>query len=135
MKNFRILIVEDNDAYRKLYRDTLEKPFPQITIDEAVDGRGALQKVNAVLPDLILMDIRLPDESGLELTKKIKATHPNIGIVILTNYDIPEYRKAASQCGADHFLDKGSFSSVELEDLVKSYLKTPRTLKDNLFPK
>ncbi len=125
MEKFRILTVEDNDVYRKLLRDSFHKSFPKIPIDEAIDGGEALQKVNSVLPGLIFMDIRLPDENGLELTKKIKATHPNIKIVILTNYDTPEYRKAASQYGADHFLLKGSFSSMELDDLVKAYLKAP----------
>ncbi len=125
MENFRILTAEDNDIYRKLLKDILQKSFPEITIDEAADGEGALQKVNAVLPDLIFMDIRLPDENGLKLTKKIKTTHPNIRIVILTNYGTPEYREATSQFGADHFLLKDPFSLKELERLIKSYLKTP----------
>ena len=123
MEKFRILIVEDNESYRKLFKDVLQKPFPKIAIDEAKDGREALQKVNAILPDLIFMDIRLPDENGLELTKRIKATHHNIRIVILTDYDTPEYQGAVSQCGGDHFLVKGSFSSMEIEELVKPYLK------------
>ncbi len=124
MENFRILTAEDNDIYRKLLKDSIHRAFPEITIDEAVDGDEALQRVNALLPDLIFMDIRLPDENGLEVTKKIKATHPNIRIVILTSYDTPEYRKATSQCGAEGFFDKGSFSSMEIEKLVKSYQKS-----------
>jgi len=47
------------------------------------------------------VDIKLPGVNGLELTKKIKAAHPSITIFILTNYDIPEYREAAFQYGAD----------------------------------
>jgi len=122
MEKFRILIAEHNGSYRKLFKDVLQKPFPKIVIDEATDGREALQKVDAFPPDLIFMDIRLPDENGLELTKRIKATHHNIRIVILTSFDTPEYRGAVSQCGGDHFLVKGSFSSMEIEELVKSYL-------------
>ncbi len=123
MENFRILTVEDNDIYRKLLKDVLQRFFPEITIDEAADGRGALEKIDALPPNLIFMDIRLPDENGLELTKKVKATHPDIRILILTGYNTPEYREAASQCGADHFLVKGSLGLMELERLVKSYLK------------
>ncbi len=123
MEKFKILIVEDNDSYRKLLRDRLQDSFPKIEIDEAVDGHQALQKVNSFLPDLIFMDIRLPDKNGLELTKEIRATYPNMHIVILTYYDLPEYRKAAFQYGAEDFLTKSSLDMKELEKLVKSYLK------------
>jgi len=97
--------------------------FPTIAIDEVADGGEALQKVEALLPDLIFMNIQLPGENGLELTKKIKATHPNIPILILTTYDIPEYREAASQYRADRFLAKTSLNRMGLEELVKSYQK------------
>ncbi len=125
MEDLRILIVEDSRIYRTLLKEAIQKSFPEITIDEARDGRGALEKIDVFLPNLTFMDIRLPNENGLELAKKIKATHRNIGIVILTNDDTPEYRKAASQYGFDPFLVKGSFSSMELEKLLKSYLNTP----------
>ncbi len=121
MKKFRILIVDDNDFFRQTLKTTLQESFPTIAIDEAADGGKALQKVNDFHPDLIFMDIELPGENGLELTKKIKAIHPNIPIFILTTYDIPEYREAASQNRADLFLDKTSLNQVGLEELVKSY--------------
>ena len=95
MKKFRILIVDDNDLFRQTLRTTLQEAFPTITIDEEPDGGKALQKVDASFPGLIFMDIRLPGESGLELTKKVKANHPEIVVVILTSYDLPEYRQAA----------------------------------------
>ncbi len=123
MKKPRILIVDDNDFFRQTLKTTLQESFPMIAIDEALDGDKALQKLNACLPNLIFMDIKLPKESGLELTKKIKGTHPNIAVVILTTYDIPEYREAASQYGADRFLAKDSLNRMGLEVLVKSYLK------------
>ena len=123
MDKFRILIVEDNALFRQTLRESLRMPFPTIAIDEAADGGEALQKVDGFLPDLVFVDIGLPGENGLELTKKIKATHPDITIFILTDYDTPEYRKAASQCGADCFIDKTSFNQVRLEELVRSYYK------------
>lgn len=123
MKKFRILIVDDNDFFRQTLKTTLQGSFPTITIDEAADGGTALQKVNGSLPDLIFMDIKLPEENGLQLTKKIKATHSKITIVILTTYDIPEFREGAPQYGADRFLAKDSLNQIGLEVLVKSYLK------------
>ncbi len=123
MEKFKILIVEDNSSFRQLLKKILQRSFPTITIDVAVDGSEALQKVDASLPDLIFMDIRLPGENGLELTKKIKTTYPNIIIFIMTFYNTSEYREAAFHCGADRFLVKTSLDQTGLEELVKSYLK------------
>jgi CheY-like chemotaxis protein len=123
MKKFRILIVEDNHPYRQMLKTTLQESFPTIAIDEAADGGEALQKVDTFLPDLIFMDIKLPGVNGLELTRKIKAAHPNITIFILTSYDIPEYREAAFQYGADRFVPKTSLNRMELQELVKSCQK------------
>jgi len=123
MKKFRILIVEDTHPYRQMLKTTLQESFPKIAIDEAADGGEALQKVDTFLPDLIFMDIKLPGENGLEITRKIKAAHPDITIFILTSYDIPEYREAAFQYGADRFLPKNSLNQMELQELVKSCQK------------
>lgn len=123
MNKLRTLIVEDNRVFRQTLRESLATSFPAIAIDEAVNGTEALQRVNAFLPDLILMDIRLPGESGLGLTKKIKAIYPDITIFILTNYDTPECREAASRYGADRFIAKDSLHRMRLEELIKSYFK------------
>jgi DNA-binding NarL/FixJ family response regulator len=53
----------------------------------------------------------LPGENGLELTKKIKANYPGITVVVLSGYDLPEYRQAALQSNADHFVSKDSNTS------------------------
>jgi len=88
-------------------------------VEEASDGREAMQKLETFQPNLILMDIRLPDESGLELTKKIKTTNPNVKVLILTGHHYPEYRETAARCGADGFLVKGG-SSNEILAMVES---------------
>ncbi len=118
MNKLRTLIVEDNSLFRQTLRESLQKSFPEIVIDEAVNGTEALQRINVLLPDLILMDIRLPGESGLGLTKRIKAIHPDVTIFVLTNYDTLECRRAASRCGADRFIPKDSLN--RLEELIKS---------------
>ena len=105
----RILIVEDNAFFLQFLKEALHSRFPSIDILEAANGEEALLQIKTLPPDAIFMDLRLPGENGLELTRKIKAQYPNISIVILTNYDLPEYREAAHQSGADHFLSKDSF--------------------------
>ncbi len=117
----RLLIVEDNNLFRQTLKECLHVSFPEIAIDEAVNGVEALKRVNAFAPDLILMDVRLPGESGLALTRKIKAIYPDIIIFVLTNYDSLECREAASRYGADRYIPKDSFKRVE--ELIKSYFK------------
>jgi DNA-binding NarL/FixJ family response regulator len=123
---FKTLIVEDNDTFRQSLKATLGTEFPLMVIDEAAEGSEAMQKITTLRPNLIFMDIKLPGENGLDLTKKIKAADPNILIIILTSYDLPEYREAAQQYGADHFISKGSSSREEILELVRSILSDRR---------
>jgi len=121
ISGFKTLIVEDNAPFRLSLRESLETLFPSMTVEEAAEGVEALQKVESFLPELIFMDIHLPGENGLELTKKIKATYPALPIIILTNYDIPEYREAAFKYGANSFIPKDSLDWEKIESLVKSF--------------
>lgn len=123
MNKLRTLIVEDSSLFRQTLKESLQMSFSAIAIDEAANGAEALQRVNASLPDLILMDIRLPGESGLGLTKKIKEIYPDVTVFILTHYDTPECREAASRHGADRFIAKDSLNRMRLEELIKSYFK------------
>jgi len=118
----KALIVEDSAIYRKLLKETLRSRFPSMEIIEAEDGAEAMQKISPDVPDLIFMDIKLPGENGLELTAKIKAKYPDVIVIILTSYDTQEYREAAVQAKADHFLSKGSSSKEGIVALVESIL-------------
>ena len=121
---FRVLLVEDNAPFRGSIRDMLRTNFPSMDIAEASNGAEALSQIELGLPGLIFMDIRLPGESGLQLTKKIKSSHPDIVIAILTNHDLPEYRRAAFENGANYFLSKDSFSPEDILGLIQSVLPT-----------
>jgi DNA-binding NarL/FixJ family response regulator len=118
---FRTLIVEDNATFRRSLKELLCARFSSMAVEEAGDGEEALQKIDALVPDLIFMDIKLPGENGLQVTKKVKTGYPQIIVVVLTYYDSPEHREAASQCGADYFLSKGT-SAEEVVELVQSVL-------------
>jgi CheY-like chemotaxis protein len=112
----KILIVEDNDHFRQTLRS------PSMSFEEARDGSEALEKVNAFDPDLIFMDIKLPGQNGLELTKRIRHSNAEVKIIILTSYDLPEYREAARVGGANHFVSKGSSKAEEILALVENML-------------
>ena len=116
----KTLIVEDHALFRQTFKEGLQALFPSMMIQEAAEGRDGLQKVDTFHPELIFMDIQLPGENGLELTKRIKASYPHIQIIILTSHDIPEYREAASRCGASCLMGKGSLNWKVIEILVKS---------------
>ena len=118
----KILIVEDNTTFRHLLSNILCNRFPSMIIEEAVNGREGQEKVEQFIPDLVFMDISLPEENGLQLTKKIKTSHPGIVVVIFTSYDIPEYRDAALRFGATCFLAKSSWTSSQIIELVESIL-------------
>jgi CheY-like chemotaxis protein len=115
------LLVEDNVAFRESLRETLHSRFPAIGVTEAGDGGEALRKIEAWVPDLIFMDIKLPGENGLSLTKRIKAAYPDVVVVILTSYDLPEYREAAFQYHANYFITKASLST-KIVEVVESIL-------------
>ncbi len=116
----RVLIVEDNRIFREAFRKGLVDYFPSMVIQEAGNADEALERIKGGPPDLIFMDIRLPGINGLQLTKRIKRDLPDVNIAILTDYDLPEYRQAAVQYGADRFFVKNSLKWDDLEVLVRS---------------
>jgi DNA-binding NarL/FixJ family response regulator len=117
--SFRIMLVEDDDGFRSSLASLLTSRFPGILLDEATNGTEAMEKVQSFLPHLIFMDIKLPDQNGLEITRRVKALYPEVNVIMLTSYDFPEYREAASASGAYGFLSKGSSTAEEIQDLVE----------------
>ena len=127
MSQFKIpktLIVEDSPQFRQMLKETLLTRFPSMEVKEAKDGNEVLQMVKTFLPHIIFMDIKLPGKTGLELTKKIKVDFPQTNIIILTNYDLPEYREASSKLGASYFLSKGVITGDHIYDIVESIIST-----------
>jgi DNA-binding NarL/FixJ family response regulator len=119
----KILIVDDNPLFRQSLRTALSAMGPSMHIREAADGDNAFQKVNSHCPDLVFMDIQLQGESGLTLTKKIKRLCPLAVISIITNHDLPEYRKIAHQYGARYFFSKESITMDQIAELIESVKK------------
>lgn len=105
---FRTLVVDDHAGFRAGVRSVLESEFPKIQIEEAGDGSEALDKIARFRTDLVLMDIKLPGDNGIQVTRVIKATYAGVAVVILTGFDLPQYRQAAFRNGADCYLYKGS---------------------------
>ena len=119
---FKILIVDPNDPFRLSLKKVLVSRFPFADIQEAADGNAGLQKVEAFHPDLIFLEIHLPAETGLDLADRIKDDHPHTIIVILTSYDLPEYKIAADKIGVEHMVPKDDWTGEDMIALVQSIL-------------
>jgi YesN/AraC family two-component response regulator len=117
----RVLIVDENRIFRETFGLELLKHFAFMSIQDAKDGREAMEKIHRLPPSLIFMDICLPGLDGLRLTQKIKEEFPGIRVAVLTGYDFPEYRKAAIQNGADAFFVKDKVDWGEIEGILKSF--------------
>jgi DNA-binding NarL/FixJ family response regulator len=108
-----IMLVEDHISYRKMVRDDILSRFPSIRVIEASNGEEAVKGLASYPADLIFMDLSLPDQNGMLLTKAIKADNPNAAVVILSSYDFDAYRKAALQSGANGYIGKDSMNVAQ----------------------
>jgi DNA-binding NarL/FixJ family response regulator len=120
-KMVKILIVEDHRAFREMLKECLSGELSWIILEEAANGREAMEKVGSFRPDLILMDICLPEASGLELTREITANYPDTKIIIMTGYDSREYQELGTQYGAKGFFSKGEVTAKDILALVKPF--------------
>ena len=109
---FNVLLVDDSQSFRSNLSAILRDAYPLLGIEEAGDGAEALRVIARREIGLILMDIKLPGENGIVLTRRIKVSAAHIIVVILTGYDVPQYRQAAFRSGADCFLYKGAASCM-----------------------
>ena len=108
----KVLIVDDNTLFRNFLRETLHSRFPSLIISEAKDKEEALRITETFSPDIIFTDIQLPDGNGLDLIRNIRGQYHDVKIIILTNYDEPEYREAAFRYKVDQFIPKDTFMSM-----------------------
>lgn len=117
-----VLIIEDNDLFRLLLRSLLSSLFPSLVIAEAGDAPEGLAQSRSLRPDVVFMDISLPNGNGLALTKKLKQEMPSVQVIVCTNHDTPEYRREAVRCGARQFVTKQGLDPRQVEALVRPLL-------------
>jgi DNA-binding NarL/FixJ family response regulator len=101
-----ILIVEDHIAVRKSLKKWLESEFQHILVKEAGSGEEAVSIVKKDLPDIIIMDIGLPNMSGIETARQIKSFSLDARVVMLTIHEDEVHRKDAEAAGADAYVPK-----------------------------
>ncbi|MET7437230.1 response regulator transcription factor, partial [Streptomyces sp. NPDC005568] len=114
----RVLIADDQHMVRQGFTVLLNtKPGIEV-IGQAVDGRDAISKVAELAPDVVLMDIRMPELDGIEATRHITGASPDIRVLVLTTFDLDEYVYEALRAGASGFLLKDA-SADQLAEAVR----------------
>jgi len=102
----RVLLVDDDDLMRAGLRAVLSSDANVDVVGEAGDGRAAVESVRSLRPDLVLMDVRMPDLDGIAATREVIAASPAVKVVILTTFEQDDYIFGALNAGASGFLLK-----------------------------
>ena len=101
-----VLLVDDQELMRMAFRMVIESQADLRVAGEAANGLQAIAQVEALQPDVVLMDVRMPDLDGVEATRRIVDSGSNARVIILTTFDLDEYVYAALRAGASGFLLK-----------------------------
>jgi DNA-binding NarL/FixJ family response regulator len=113
-----VLIVDDSPIVAERLEGMLTEIFHEIRVvwhaRSVVEGRQALRCGG---PDVIILDIRMPGGSGIELLSEVKREVPAPVVIMLTNYPLPQYRDRCLKAGADHFFDK----STQLDQVTEVF--------------
>src|SRR5512142_560613 len=114
----RVLLVDDQTLIRQGIRMLLMTEPGIEVVGEAANGREALAQIEQLHPEVVLMDIRMPELDGVSATRQISAHHPEIGVIILTTFDDEEYIFEGLRAGARGYLLK-DISSEEMAAAVR----------------
>ena len=102
----RILIVDDHQMFREGIRRRLEQEPDISVVGEAASAEEAVAKVQQTNPTIVLLDIRLPNVSGIELARRLRQQWPDLKILVLTGYDFDQYVRAVARIGVSGYLLK-----------------------------
>jgi two-component system response regulator NreC len=115
MAHIRILLADDHTVVRDGLRALLEKQPDMTVIGEAADGRDSVRMAEEQLPDVVVMDIAMPNMNGIEATRRILAANPQTGVVILSMHQDESYVLRSLKAGAKGYLLKDSLRSDVIE--------------------
>jgi len=127
----RVVVADDHVLIREGFRTLLSKEADLEVVDEAKTGREALNLCRNLRPDLVLMDVRMPEMDGLAATRAIKAERPSTSVLILTTYENPDYLFEAIKSGAVGYVLKDA-TKGEILGAVRGVLSGEAPLDQNL---
>ncbi|MEW6553685.1 MAG: response regulator transcription factor [Actinomycetota bacterium] len=120
-ERIRVLLADDHAILREGLASLIEKQQDILVVGEAEDGSECLERTATLIPDVVVLDIKLPGMSGIEVCKQLKASHPLIKVIMLSMYEDYEYVNQALQAGADGYLLKKVASSELVSAVRKAY--------------
>ncbi len=132
MKHTRVLVADDHPMVRDGLRGMLSSERMLEVVGEATNGEEAVRLVQQLRPDLVMMDIRMPDMDGLAATKRIKELYPSVSIIMVTMYDNPDYLLEAISAGAAGYLLK-DVSKQELLQTIRTVVEGGSFLNQDLM--
>jgi DNA-binding NarL/FixJ family response regulator len=106
VRRARLLIVDDHDLIRESTQLMLEGEPDLEVVGEAANGHHALELCRQLRPDLVLMDVRMPEMDGLTATREIKKEMPTISVLVVSAYESEDYRREAASAGATDYILK-----------------------------
>lgn len=119
MDRIRVLVVDDHALVRQGIV-TFIQPYDDLeVVGEAMNGREALARAGELRPDVVLMDVRMPNMDGIAATRALKSLFPKVKVLILTSFGEVEHVRAALRAGADGYLLK-DLSADELADAIRA---------------
>jgi DNA-binding NarL/FixJ family response regulator len=124
----RILLVDDNEDVRRSMRAVLAGELGQVTIGEARDATEALALAGRESWDVVLLDLSLPDRSGMETLRDIRRLEPAPPVIVMSFHTEAEYTIAARAAGAVGYLAKGSAAGVIAAAIQDALATTARTI-------
>ena len=123
----RILLVDDQALLREVLQNWLEVERDFEIVGQAENGKQAIEQVKKYLPDIVLMDLEMPEMDGFEATKTIVAEFPEVKVIILTGNDNLDYQVEALEVGAKRYLPKNT-TAMELTKTIRSVYQEDRQL-------
>jgi DNA-binding NarL/FixJ family response regulator len=122
----KIVIADDSSLLRDRIKSLLKSLSNDSVVYEAANGAETLQIIREKEPDLLILDIRMPEMNGIEVLKKIRELKMKVKVCILTNYAYPIYKRRCFEAGADFFLRKTEdFEEIEIivSDMLRDKLQ------------
>jgi DNA-binding NtrC family response regulator len=126
MKNIKVLLVDDE----KDFVNSLSERIQMRELDSkiAYDGEQALELVTDEIPDVVVLDLRMPGIDGLEVLERLKKNYPNVQVIILTGHGSDEDEKVSKRLGAYDYLQK----PVSIDKLIRSIKGAYQSLEDTM---
>ncbi|HEV2036037.1 MAG TPA: response regulator transcription factor [Candidatus Dormibacteraeota bacterium] len=112
----QVLICDDQETFRAAAREVVRATHGFEVVGEAETGEDSVAATDRLHPDLVLMDVHLPGIDGLEASRRIRAEHPNVAVLLLSTYDPEDFAARIARSGAIAFISKAAFDPEGLAD-------------------